>query len=58
MSVLDYIRQQRQAGASWTDTITHDHGTCLACGQLFHGRRLEMHDHLTTVPWFEVEGLA
>lgn len=38
--------------------ITADHGTCLTCGQLFHGRRLEMHDHLTVVPWFEVEGLA
>lgn len=38
--------------------ITADHGTCLSCGQLFHGRRLEMHDHLTIVPWFEVEGVA
>lgn len=38
--------------------ITADHGTCLTCGQLFHGRRLEMHDHLTVVPWFELEGLA
>lgn len=36
--------------------ITSDHGTCLGdCGQLFHGRRLEMHDHLTIMPWFEVE---
>jgi len=39
--------------------ITADHGSCLGdCGQLFHGRRLEMHDHLTVVPWFEVDGLA
>jgi hypothetical protein len=37
--------------------ITSDHGTCLTCGQLFHGRRLEMHDHLTIVPWFEVDRL-
>jgi len=37
--------------------ITADHGTCLYCGQLFHGRRLEMHDHMTHVPWFEVDGV-
>lgn len=35
--------------------ITADHGTCLTCGQLFHGRRLEKHDHLSVVPWFEVD---
>lgn len=35
--------------------ITADHGTCLTCGQLFHGRRLRMHDHLTVVPWFVVD---
>lgn len=36
--------------------ITADHGTCLGdCGQLFHGRRLDKHDHLTVVPWFEVD---
>ena len=34
--------------------ITADHGTCLTCGQLFHGRHHEKHDHLTVVPWFEV----
>lgn len=36
--------------------ITADHGTCLTCGQLFHGRHHEKHDHLTIVPWFEVTG--
>lgn len=35
--------------------LTADHGTCLTCGQLFHGRHLEKHDHLTHVPWFEVD---
>jgi len=35
--------------------LTADHGTCLTCGQLFHGRQLDKHDHLTTVPWFEVD---
>jgi hypothetical protein len=35
--------------------LTADHGTCLTCGQLFHGRQLDMHDHLTHVPWFEVD---
>jgi len=35
--------------------LTADHGTCLTCGQLFHGRRLDKHDHLTHVPWFEVD---
>lgn len=35
--------------------LTADHGTCLTCGQLFHGRQLEKHDHLTVVPWFEVD---
>lgn len=38
--------------------ITADHGTCLSCGQLFHGRRLDMHDHMTVVPWFEVDRLT
>jgi len=37
--------------------LTADHGTCLTCGQLFHGRRLDKHDHLTIVPWMEVSGL-
>lgn len=35
--------------------LTSDHGTCLSCGQVFHGRHYEMHDHLTIVPWFEVD---
>lgn len=35
--------------------ITSDHGTCLTCGQLFHGRHHDKHDHLTHVPWFEVD---
>lgn len=34
--------------------LTADHGECLTCGQLFHGRYHEKHDHLTTVPWFRV----
>lgn len=34
--------------------LTADHGTCLTCGQLFHGRYHDKHDHLTIVPWFEV----
>lgn len=34
--------------------LTADHGTCLSCGQLFHGRHLDKHDHLTVVPWMEV----
>lgn len=40
-----------------TIIITADHGTCLTCGQLFHGRNLEKHDHLTVVPWMEVDQL-
>lgn len=36
--------------------VTADHGTCLTCGQLFHGRHHDPHDHLTIVPWFELEG--
>lgn len=36
--------------------LTADHGECLGdCGQLWHGRRHSMHDHLRIVPWFEVE---
>lgn len=35
--------------------ITADHGTCLTCGQLFHGRHHDKHDHLCIVPWFEVD---
>lgn len=35
--------------------LTADHGTCLFCGQLFHGRGHAKHDHLTTVPWFRVD---
>lgn len=35
--------------------ITADHGTCLTCGQLFHGRNHDPHDHLTHVPWFELD---
>lgn len=39
--------------------ITADHGECLAyCGQLYHGRQHDMHDHLCAVPWFKVDGLA
>jgi len=38
--------------------ITADHGTCLTCGQLFHGRQLDKHDHLCIVPWFKVGGVA
>jgi hypothetical protein len=38
-----------------TVALTADHGTCLYCGQLFHGRNFEKHDHLTTVPWLVVE---
>lgn len=38
--------------------LTSDHGTCLSCGQLFHGRHLEKHDHLTIVPWFEVDRIT
>lgn len=38
--------------------LTSDHGTCLTCGQLFHGRALEKHDHLTIMPWFEVDKLV
>lgn len=34
--------------------ITADHGTCLTCGQYFHGRNFEKHDHLVNIPWFEV----
>lgn len=38
--------------------LTADHGECLGdCGQLFHGRRHDKHDHLCTVPWFEVGGV-
>lgn len=35
--------------------LTADHGTCLTCGQLFHGSKHEKHDHLTVVPWFTVD---
>jgi predicted transcriptional regulator len=35
--------------------ITADHGECLECGQLFHGRNHVPHDHLVNVPWFEVQ---
>jgi len=38
--------------------LTADHGTCLTCGQLFHGRYYEKHDHLTVVPWFEVDQIV
>jgi len=38
--------------------LTTDHGTCLHCGQLFHGRHHDKHDHLTTVPWYEVDGVV
>lgn len=34
--------------------ITADHGECLTCGQLFHGRNHVPHGHLVEVPWFEV----
>lgn len=36
--------------------LSADHGTCLTCGQLFHARTHEQHDHLCVVPWFEVDG--
>jgi len=36
--------------------ITSDHGTCLGdCGQFYHARGFEKHDHLVEVPWFRVE---
>jgi len=36
--------------------ITSDHGTCLGdCGQFYHARGFEKHDHLVEVPWFNVE---
>lgn len=39
-----------------TVIVTADHGTCLGdCGQYLHHTTWEDHDHLTTVPWFEVE---
>jgi len=38
--------------------ITSDHGTCLTCGQLFHGRNLDKHDHQTHMPWFTVDGVV
>jgi len=38
--------------------ITSDHGTCLHCGQLFHGRNHAKHDHLTVMPWFRMDGIV
>lgn len=38
--------------------LTADHGTCLTCGQLFHGRQLDKHDHLCVVPWMEVDRIV
>lgn len=38
--------------------LTADHGTCLSCGQLFHGRQLDKHDHLCVVPWMEVDRIV
>jgi len=36
--------------------ITSDHGTCLGrCGQFYHAKEFEKHDHLVEVPWFRVE---
>jgi len=36
--------------------ITSDHGECLGrCGQFYHARGFEKHDHLVEVPWFNVE---
>jgi len=36
--------------------ITSDHGECLGrCGQFYHARGYEEHDHLVEVPWFNVE---
>lgn len=43
-----------------TVVITADHGECLyepGCNQVYHGRNFQMHDHLTHVPWLEVEGV-
>ncbi|ELZ13888.1 hypothetical protein C479_03546 [Halovivax asiaticus JCM 14624] len=40
-----------------TVIVTADHGECLDCGQLFHDRYHRPHDHLTHVPWFEVESV-
>lgn len=59
-----YIRSYRVAFERATELVseldgevvlTSDHGTCLTCGQLFHGRNYDRHDHLTVVPWFEVD---
>lgn len=39
--------------------ITADHGECLGdCGQLYHGRGHDTHEHLCKVPWFTVDGLV
>jgi hypothetical protein len=36
--------------------VTADHGECLGdCGQWFHGRSHDHHDHLVTVPWAVVQ---
>jgi len=35
-----------------TVVVTADHGECLGdCGQWFHGRTHDPHEHLVTVPW-------
>ncbi|MFB6073620.1 MAG: hypothetical protein ABEJ89_01250 [Haloarculaceae archaeon] len=39
-----------------TVVVTADHGECLGdCGQWFHGRGHDPHDHLVTVPWAVIE---
>lgn len=57
----DEYRQSLKAAADiipeldGTVVITADHGECLYdCGQVFHARGHEPHNHLTIVPWCEV----
>lgn len=38
--------------------VTADHGECLRCGQLFHSRTHQPHDHLVNVPWLEVSNVV
>lgn len=36
--------------------VTADHGTCFGdCGQVFHARGHDDHDHLVETPWLEVD---
>jgi len=60
-----YVRTYRQAFRAACEVIpeldgkvviTADHGECLGdCGQLYHSQSHEKHEHLCTVPWFEVD---